>query len=88
MTAIEQVIAALHGVYAKWGKDTSLAQMNSDWDTLFRHRAQSIALEMFDAGGVPAAWIGMPEARTNRVLLFLHGGGFRLGSVRLSRISI
>ena len=81
MMAIEDVIAKIQGVYAKWGKDTSLAQMNIDWDNLFRHRAQSMAVEMFDAGGVPAAWIDMPEARADRVILYLHGGGFRLGSV-------
>jgi epsilon-lactone hydrolase len=81
MTAIDDVIAKIQGVYAKWGKDTSLAQMNLDWDDLFRHRAQPMTIEMFDAGGVPAAWIDMPEARTDRVLLYLHGGGFRLGSI-------
>ena len=81
MTAIEEVIAEIQGVYAKWGKDTSLAQMNLDWDALFRHRAQPMTLETFDAGGVPAAWIDMPEARADRVLMFLHGGGFRLGSI-------
>jgi epsilon-lactone hydrolase len=81
MTAIDDVIAKIQGVYAKWGKDTSLARMNLDWDDLFRHRAQPMTIEMFDAGGVPAAWIDMPEARTDRVLLYLHGGGFRLGSI-------
>src|SRR5690242_4980134 len=34
------------------------------------------------AGGVPAHWLDAPEADTGRVLLFLHGGGFRLGSLR------
>jgi monoterpene epsilon-lactone hydrolase len=34
------------------------------------------------AGGVPAHWLDAPGADTGRVLLFLHGGGFRLGSLR------
>jgi monoterpene epsilon-lactone hydrolase len=34
------------------------------------------------AGGVPAHWLAAPGAETGRVLLFLHGGGFELGSVR------
>jgi epsilon-lactone hydrolase len=34
------------------------------------------------AAGVPAHWLDAPGADAERVLLFLHGGGFRLGSVR------
>ncbi len=34
------------------------------------------------AGGVPAHWLDVPEADTGRVLLFLHGGGYELGSLR------
>jgi monoterpene epsilon-lactone hydrolase len=34
------------------------------------------------AGGVPAHWLDAPGADTGRVLLFLHGGGYELGSVR------
>ena len=35
-----------------------------------------------DAGGVPAHWLTALGADTGRVLLFLHGGGFELGSLR------
>ena len=34
------------------------------------------------AGGVPAHWLTAPGADAGRVLLFLHGGGYELGSVR------
>jgi monoterpene epsilon-lactone hydrolase len=34
------------------------------------------------AGGVPAHWLAAPGADAGRVLLFLHGGGYELGSVR------
>src|SRR5438309_1237717 len=34
------------------------------------------------AGGVPAHWLDAPEVDPDRVLLFLHGGGYRLGSIR------
>jgi monoterpene epsilon-lactone hydrolase len=33
-------------------------------------------------GGVPAHWLAAPGADAGRVLLFLHGGGFELGSLR------
>ena len=35
-----------------------------------------------DRGGVPAHWLTAPGADTGRVLLFLHGGGYELGSLR------
>jgi epsilon-lactone hydrolase len=34
------------------------------------------------AGGVPAHWLAAPGADAGRVLLFLHGGGYQLGSLR------
>ena len=34
------------------------------------------------AGGVPAHWLTAPGTDPGRVLLFLHGGGYELGSVR------
>ena len=34
------------------------------------------------AGGVAAHWLAAPGTETDRVLLFLHGGGFEFGSVR------
>jgi monoterpene epsilon-lactone hydrolase len=34
------------------------------------------------AGGVSAHWLAAPGADTGRVLMFLHGGGFQMGSLR------
>jgi epsilon-lactone hydrolase len=35
-----------------------------------------------DAGGVPAHWLDTPEASPERILLYLHGGGYTAGSLR------
>ncbi|GIL30070.1 alpha/beta hydrolase [Actinocatenispora comari] len=35
-----------------------------------------------DAGGVPAYWLDPPGVAADRVLLFVHGGGFGRGSLR------
>lgn len=34
-----------------------------------------------DAGGVPSHWLDSPGVDANRVLVFLHGGGFQFGSI-------
>ena len=38
-----------------------------------------------DAGGVPAAWVEAPGADPGRVVLYLHGGGYVIGSIDTHR---
>lgn len=44
-----------------------------------------LRIESVDAGGVPAEWISVEGANSRPVVLFLHGGGFMLGSARENR---
>lgn len=41
-----------------------------------------VSAEQVNAGGVPAHWLTTPEADRARALLFLHGGGYTVGSLR------
>jgi monoterpene epsilon-lactone hydrolase len=41
-----------------------------------------VSVTAVEAGGVPAHWLSAPGADAGRVLLYLHGGGFSLGSLR------
>jgi acetyl esterase/lipase len=43
------------------------------------------SFEPVHAGGVPAEWIRYPDADTSRVILYLHGGGYSLGSIATHR---
>jgi acetyl esterase/lipase len=47
--------------------------------------AADIMTERVGAGGVPAEWIAAPGVADDRVLLFLHGGGYIMGSMRTHR---
>jgi acetyl esterase/lipase len=38
-----------------------------------------------DAGGVPAEWISAPGVDPDRVIYYLHGGGYAMGSVNTHR---
>ena len=44
-----------------------------------------IRYEPVDAGGVPAEWTIAPGARADRALVYLHGGGYCVGSVATHR---
>lgn len=41
--------------------------------------------ESVDAGGVPAEWVDMPASRADRLVLYLHGGGYVIGSLATHR---
>jgi monoterpene epsilon-lactone hydrolase len=41
-----------------------------------------VVVTQVSAGGVRAYWLNAPGAAPDRVLVFLHGGGYQLGSIR------
>ncbi|HAC78758.1 MAG TPA: alpha/beta hydrolase [Deltaproteobacteria bacterium] len=41
--------------------------------------------EPISAGGVPAEWISFTDSDTSRALLYLHGGGYVIGSIATHR---
>jgi monoterpene epsilon-lactone hydrolase len=47
-----------------------------------------ISTERIGAGGVPAEWIAAPGANPTVVMLYLHGGGYVLGSMRTHRVML
>lgn len=47
--------------------------------------ADDIDTERVGAGGVPAEWIRAPGAQADRVMLYFHGGGYVVGSMRTHR---
>ena len=49
---------------------------------------EDIATQRVNAGGVPAEWIDAPGADQSRVLMYLHGGGYVIGSMRTHRTTL
>ncbi|HEX2885253.1 alpha/beta hydrolase [Vineibacter terrae] len=41
--------------------------------------------ETVDAGGVPAEWVAAPGCDAQRAVLYLHGGGYAIGSIATHR---
>ena len=50
--------------------------------------AADVKCESVSADGVPAEWIVPPGAEPHRVLLYLHGGGYVIGSINSHRAMI
>ena len=47
-----------------------------------------IKCERVGAGGVPAEWVVAPEAVDDRIMVYLHGGGYLVGSMRTHRVTL
>lgn len=82
--AVDAVIARVKSVYGRWRRDTTVAQMRADWDQLFSASGDA-AFEPVVAGGVPCAWVTAAGARTDRTIVYFHGGGFQVGSLASHR---
>jgi epsilon-lactone hydrolase len=60
----------------------TLAETRANFDKradLYPLPADAVVTQV-DAGGVPAGWISFPGADAGRALLYLHGGGYQVGS--------
>lgn len=77
---VESVVARVRATYARWGRDTPVAQMRADWDALFDTPVDATVTPV-DAGGVRCAWVQAPGTRSDRTVVYLHGGGFQVGSL-------
>ena len=49
---------------------------------------EDIVCQRVGAGGVPAEWIAAPGASEDHTLLYLHGGGYVIGSMRTLRVTL
>jgi acetyl esterase/lipase len=82
---IDLAIARIRAVYRSWNRDTSVAQMRSDWNTAFGSCTVAVSCQHISAGGVDSEWITPANAPRDKAILYFHGGGFRIGSVTSHR---
>lgn len=78
---LDNVIARINATYGSWTRDTTVDTMRADWDALFsRSHCDAITTD-FQIDDLPCRWVNSPELTSPAIVLFVHGGGFRLGSV-------
>lgn len=76
-------IIALREVIAKRVRSDDIAQRRRDIDARGRQYklAADISVEPVTANGVKSEWTTTPDAEAGKVVLFLHGGGYVIGSL-------
>jgi acetyl esterase/lipase len=74
-------LKAVHELLRGMNLDTlTLAERRAVGGSGLSAPAVGTTVEQVDAGGVPAEWVTAPGVGAGRVLLYLHGGAYQMGS--------
>src|SRR5258708_3403261 len=66
----------------------SMDQRRAGMERISERVPTDVICEKVDAGGVKAEWIAAPGAAADRVVLYLHGGGYVIGSINTHRAMV
>ena len=81
----QRIVTRYRAAQAGWTRSTSVDVMRQDFDVLADAAPPDTAVSAVVCGDLPAEWVAPVGARLGPVLLYLHGGGFRIGSPRSHR---
>jgi len=82
---LEAIVQVLRSRPAPAEVDISAARASFEMIAGLFPPQPDVRSEKADAGGVPGEWIAAPGADDQRVVLYLHGGGYMIGSVNTHR---
>ena len=83
-TPVERVKARIAAVFGRWSRETTIAEMRADYEAMLASPSVEAGRPLA-IGAMPAEWIAADDADPARAILFLHGGGYQIGSVRSHR---
>ena len=81
---LQQVIEAIKSL-AGMASGSSIEELRATNEQMARPAEPDITSEPVVANGVNAAWISAPGAAADRAVLYLHGGGYIMGSLNTHR---
>jgi acetyl esterase/lipase len=80
---LQTAIDAMKALSSKVG--ASVPEMRAAMEELAAPAQPDVKCERLSAGGVDAEWITAPGAAADRAVLYLHGGGYVMGSINTHR---
>lgn len=80
-------ILALREMLAQYPMPAELSEARELIDSLanFYPSASDVTFEPISIGGIPAEWSATPNAEPERTILYVHGGGYIIGSLTSHR---
>lgn len=82
---LKQALTAATGPMARSRPQLSAMRLAAEAAALFQFLPWNVFLEDVDIDGMAAEWVRPAGAPAHRVLLYLHGGGYVLGSLNTHR---
>ncbi len=82
-----QEIVAIRSMLAQSAFPTDIHELRKAYDELggLFPTAADVALDAVNANGVPAEWAVTPGSAPDRAIMYVHGGGYVIGSIRSHR---
>lgn len=68
--------------------NTTPAQRRAGLEKISEHVARDVICTPVDVAGIHAEWVEAPGAAVDRVILYLHGGGYVMGSIATHRAMV
>ena len=84
-TQLDGLITLLRSRAAPPDYDIAQSRARFEKTAVFLGGAPDAKCEKVDAGGVPSEWVMAPGYDTGRAILYLHGGGYAIGSLNTHR---
>lgn len=85
LSEIEILVGKLRKRPLGAGSGGDVAKIRAQMEGMALRAAPDLRVEARDAGGVKAEWIVPPGAAAGRVIQYLHGGGYSIGSPNTHR---
>jgi monoterpene epsilon-lactone hydrolase len=84
-TQLDGLVALLRSRAVPPEYDVAKSRERFEKTAAFLGGAPDAKIEKVDAGGVPSEWVMAPGCDTGRAILYLHGGGYAIGSLNTHR---
>lgn len=84
-TQLDGLVTLLRSRAAPPDYDVAQSRARFEKTAVFLGGAPDAKVEKVDAGGVPSEWVMAPGCDMSRAILYLHGGGYAIGSLNTHR---
>ncbi|HEV8718932.1 MAG TPA: alpha/beta hydrolase [Candidatus Binatia bacterium] len=82
---LQMAIEAFKTIGEEMAKAPDMKSMRAVMEKMAAPAPADVKCTAVNAGGVPAEWVVAPGAAADRFLLYLHGGGYVMGSINTHR---
>lgn len=80
-SSLQSIISRINATYSAWSRKTSIGTMRDEWEQLYPTGPILARSEDLDVSGLSGRFLSAQILDSSYVVLYIHGGGFRMGSI-------